>query len=62
MRFGTVIADHPFQPFQHLTAVLIQFHIYKVNDDDAPGITQPDQPADLLCRQQICLRHSLFQC
>ncbi|MNY54110.1 hypothetical protein D3C86_1899400 [compost metagenome] len=62
MRFGAVAADHSPQPFYHLPAMLFQFHINKIDNNNASGIAQTDQPADLLCRKQICLRYSLFQC
>lgn len=61
MRFGAVAADHAPQAFHHLPAMFFQFHINKINYNNAPGITQPDQPANLLCSQQIRTCYRLFE-
>lgn len=62
MCLRAVAADYALQPLLDLTAVLIKLHINKINNNNATRITQPDQPANLLRREQIRLRHCLLQC
>jgi len=45
----------------HLLIVLLALHVNKINDNQAPQVTQAQLPADFICCFQVGYKHGLLR-